>query len=143
MSFSQIFEISGSGLTAQTVRMNTISSNLANAESVADSPEKTYKAQYPVFSVVKYQADQNFFSDSLNNGFGVDVKGIYEQEAEPIKRYEPNHPLADQDGYLHMPNINVVEQMADMIAASRAYQTNVDVMQTAKDMMQKIITLGQ
>lgn len=143
MSLNQVFDISGSALTAQTVRMNTISSNLANAESVANTAEDTYKAQYPIFSAIRHQAEQGYFENSMIPGAGVQINGIYESTVDPIKRYEPNHPLADEDGYLHMPDINMIEQMADMIAASRAYQTNVDVMQTTKDMMQRIISLGQ
>ncbi len=145
MSLFKIFDIAASGMSAQSVRLNTISSNIANAESVSSSVDKTYRARHPVFS-----AKSNDFAEDLDlsrqgyaAGAGVEVLGIVESEADLQKRYEPNHPLADGEGYVAYPNVNIVEEMANMISASRAYQTNVDVMDTAKQMMQKVLSLGQ
>lgn len=143
MSFENIFNISASGMSAQTVRLNAISSNIANAESVSSDPENTYRARQPIFAVIKQQQDQQFSTGELNNGYGVQVLGIVESQQELNKRYEPGHPFADEEGFVTYPNVNMVEEMANMISASRSFQTNVDVMDTAKDMMQKVLTLGQ
>lgn len=148
MSLANIFQISGSGMSAQTVRLNTIASNIANAESTSSSVDQIYRARQPVFSAVKEMVDANGFraanfSGEMNSGFGVEVKGVVESAAPLQKRYEPHHPSADEEGYVVYPNVNVVEEMADMISASRSFQTNVEVMNNAKQMMQRLLTLGQ
>ncbi|MEN0107151.1 MAG: flagellar basal body rod protein FlgC [Pseudomonas sp.] len=150
MSLSSVFNIAGTGMSAQTTRLNTISSNIANAETVSSSVDKTYRARHPVFATMftDQQAQQSgdrgsLFADQDNSGRGVQVAGVVEDQSSLMPRYEPNHPAADKDGYVYYPNVNVVEEMADMISASRAFQTNTEMMNTAKQMMTKVLTLGQ
>lgn len=148
MSLSSVFHIAGSGMSAQSTRLNTISSNIANAETVSSSIDETYRARKPVFATVfaenlKPGASPSLFAGDDQAGKGVQVKGIIEDQSELQMRYEPDHPMANQDGYVFYPNVNVVEEMADMISASRAFQTNVEMMNTAKQMMQRVLTLGQ
>lgn len=147
MSLANVFSIAGSGMSAQSLRLNTISSNIANAESVSSSTDQTYRARHPVFATV-FQQSQNgdrgsLFAEQDQAGRGVEVLGVVEDQSSLTPRYEPNHPAADGDGYVYYPNVNVVEEMADMISASRAFQTNVEMMNTAKQMLQKVLTLGQ
>jgi flagellar basal-body rod protein FlgC len=138
MSSFKVFDIAGSGLSAQSVRLNTVASNLANADSVSGDPTKVYKARHPVFEAVR---------NALNTTNGADaavrVRGIVESTAEPTQRYEPGNPLADANGNVYAPNVNVVEEMVDMISASRAYQNNVEVLNTSKDLMLATLRLGQ
>ena len=146
MSLASIFDIAGSGMSAQSVRLNTISSNIANSESATSSTGDTYRARYPVFAAVaSANAGSGFVSpfDSGGDGKSVQVMGIYESDKPLRKAYEPNHPLADEKGYITLPNVNVVEQMADMISASKSYESNVSTMQAAKEMIQRVLTLGQ
>ncbi|HZJ92942.1 MAG TPA: flagellar basal body rod protein FlgC [Thiopseudomonas sp.] len=151
MSLSSVFHIAGSGMSAQSTRLNTISSNIANAETVSSSIDQTYRARHPVFATVfsdtlnggQGQGGASLFADQDHAGQGVQVMGIIEDQSELMPRYEPNHPSANADGYVFYPNVNVVEEMADMISASRAFQTNVEMMNTAKQMMQRVLTLGQ
>lgn len=147
MSLSSVFNIAGSGMSAQTTRLNTVASNIANAETVSSSMDQTYRARHPVFStVLQGQADGDqgsLFEDQSQAGQGVQVAGIVQDRSNLEARYEPNHPAADENGYVYYPNVNVVQEMADMISASRSFQTNADMMNTAKTMMQKVLTLGQ
>ncbi|WP_152221942.1 flagellar basal body rod protein FlgC [Pseudomonas sp. SCB32] len=147
MSLASVFNIAGTGMSAQTTRLNTTASNIANAETVSSSVDQTYRARHPVFATMFGQAqggDQgSLFGDTDKAGSGVQVLGVIEDKSSLIPRYEPNHPAADKDGYVYYPNVNVVEEMADMISASRAFQTNAEMMNTAKQMMQKVLTLGQ
>ena len=147
MSLTSVFNIAGSGMSAQTIRLNTISSNIANAETVSSSTDQTYRARHPVFSTL-YQGmldggSQSLFAGQDEAGVGVRVAGVIEDQSDLVPRYEPSHPAADADGYVYYPNVNVVEEMADMISASRAFQTNSEMMNTAKQMLQKVLTLGQ
>ena len=146
MSLNNIFDLAGTGMSAQTVRLNTVASNIANAESVGSSTGETYRARHPVFSVIQEQVDKNGFGagyDSMSSGYGVKVEGVVESQADLRQRYQPDHPAADENGYVYYPNVDIVAEMADMISASRAYQTNVEIMNTAKQMMQRVLTLGQ
>ncbi|NQD80301.1 flagellar basal body rod protein FlgC [Pseudomonas sp. CrR14] len=147
MSLTSVFNIAGTGMSAQSTRLNTISSNIANAETVSSSIDQTYRARHPVFATVFQQAqggeNGSLFADQDQSGSGVQVLGIVEDQSELMARYEPNHPAADEAGYVYYPNVSVVEEMADMISASRAFQTNVEMMNTAKQMMQRVLTLGQ
>ena len=147
MSLSSVFNIAGTGMSAQSTRLNTISSNIANAETVSSSINQTYRARHPVFATMfesSMQGDRgSLFADQDEAGRGVQVLGIVEDQSSLMPRYEPNHPAADAGGYVYYPNVNVVEEMADMISASRAFQTNVEMMNTAKQMMQRVLTLGQ
>jgi len=135
-------------MSAQTTRLNTISSNIANAESVSSSEGKTYRARHPLFATVLqtqagFAASRSLFAEQQQAGVGVEVLGVVEDKATLVPRYEPGHPAADENGYVYYPNVNVVEEMADMISASRAFQTNVEVMDSARQMMLKVLTLGQ
>jgi len=148
MSLGSIFDIAGSGMTAQSLRLNTTASNIANAETASSSTGETYRARKPVFSAIQQsllnpgQGDMPMAAGQ-GPGAGVRVEGIVESDAELQMRYEPYHPAANDDGFVYYPNVNVVEEMADMMSSSRSFQMNVDVMNTAKSMMQRILTLGQ
>jgi flagellar basal-body rod protein FlgC len=133
MSLMKLFGISGSAVSAQSQRLNVVASNLANAESVAGPDGQTYKARQIVF-----QAQQG----GSESG-GVQVAGIVEDPAPARRVYEPSHPMADGDGYVQQSNVNVVEEMVNMISASRSYQNNIEVMNTAKQLLQKTLQLGQ
>lgn len=131
-------------MSAQTVRLNTTASNLANAESVSSSVDQTYKARKPVFELKAPTLEQITDIDAgLLPGQGVQVAGIVESDAPLRTEYNPSHPMADDNGYVHYPNVNVVEEMADMISASRSFQINAEIMNTAKQMVQRALTLGQ
>lgn len=146
MSLSNIFEIAGSGMSAQSIRLNTVASNIANAESVSSSVDQTYRARQPVFAQIQQQVMAGMNADSqalAPAGKGVQVTGIVESDAPLRKQYEPNHPMANEEGYVFYPNVNVVEEMTNMISASRSFQTNADIMGTAKDMMKRVLQLGQ
>jgi flagellar basal-body rod protein FlgC len=138
MSSFKVFDIAGSGLSAQSVRLNTVASNLANADAVGSDPTKVYKARHPVFEAVRSALSSKDGADAA-----VRVKSITESTAEPTQRYEPGNPLADDKGYVYAPNVNVVEEMVDMISASRAYQNNVEVLNTSKELMLATLRLGQ
>lgn len=148
MSLGSIFDIAGSGMTAQSLRLNTTASNIANAETASSSTDTTYRARKPVFAAIQQQmlnpGQQGVaFAGADGPGAGVRVEGVVESDAELQMRYEPDHPAANEDGYVYYPNVNVVEEMADMMSSSRSFQMNVDVMNTAKSMMQRVLTLGQ
>lgn len=138
MSLFSVFDIAGSALGAQSVRLNTTASNMANAHSASSSIGTTYRARHPVFSVV--MKDTGFGDQAA---FGVGVAGIVESQAPLQREYQPNNPMADQDGYIFLPNVNIIEEMANMISASRSYQTNVDVIEASKQMLQQTLALGQ
>ncbi|ARG99892.1 flagellar basal body rod protein FlgC [Legionella micdadei] len=139
MSLNNIFDISGSALVAETARLKTSASNMGNADVVTGSADEAYKAQYPIFTAIQEEAQQWM---NQTKG-GVAVSGIYESNADPVKRYEPNHPLADQDGFVYAPNINSVEEMANIISASRAYEMDVSVLNTTKQLIQRTLQLGE
>lgn len=146
MSSFKIFDIAGSGLSAQSVRLNTVASNLANADSVSGDPSTVYKARHPVFEAVKAsvaaQALGSAFGTEADSNAAVRVRGIVESTAAPTERYEPGNPLANQDGNVYSPNVNAIEEMTDMISASRAYQNDVEVMNTSKELMLATLKLG-
>lgn len=134
MSLMNVIGIAGSALDAQSKRLNTVSSNLANADSIVSSDGKPYRARQVVFEAVPVAGPE---------AQGVRATRVVESAA-PLRRvYEPGNPAADAEGYLDMPNVNVVEEMVNMISASRSYQTNVELMNTAKQLMLKTLTLGQ
>ncbi len=136
MSLFRIFDIAASGMSAQSIRLNTVASNLANADSVSSSEGGTYRARQPVFAAT--------LDDVFNESPDVTVKvlGIVESQEPLQQRYAPNHPLANADGYIFMPNVNTVEEMANMISASRSYQANVEVVNTSKQMLMRTLSLG-
>ncbi len=148
MSLFSIFDIAGSGMSAQSVRLNTTSSNLANAENVSSSAAQAYRARQPVFSAVLDTLNggaNNSVGNSTGQdaGSGVQVLGIVESKAPIQSRYEPNNPQADARGYVYLPNVNMVEEMANMISASRSYQSNAEVINTSKQLLMKTLSLGQ
>ena len=142
MSSFKIFDIAGSGLSAQSVRLNTVASNLANADSVSGDPSTVYKARHPVFQAVQQQMMGAAGIENQSES-AVRVTGIMESQAAPQMRYDPGNPLANAQGNVYAPNVNVIEEMTDMISASRAYQDNVEVMNTSKDLMLATLKLGQ
>ncbi len=137
MSVFTIFDVAGSGMSAQMLRLNTIASNMANADTMASKPEDVYKARHPVFESV-----MNKFN-TKDNSVRVRVKTIQEDQTAAVAQYMPGNPLADEEGYVYRPAINSVEEMADMISASRSYQNNVEVLSTAKEMLIRTISLGR
>jgi flagellar basal-body rod protein FlgC len=140
MSSFKVFDIAGSGLSAQSVRLNTVASNLANADSVSGDPNSVYRARHPVFQAV--HAAVGAHAQAQQSGAAVRVAGIVESQAPPTVRNDPGNPLADAQGNVYAPNVNVIEEMTDMISASRAYQNDVEVMNTAKDLMLATLKLG-
>jgi flagellar basal-body rod protein FlgC len=140
MSSFKIFDIAGSGMAAQSVRLNTVASNLANAESVSGTAEGAYKAKHPVFEAVKANLAAQ---QGVDPSAAVRVADIVEDTRQPEMRYQPGNPLANAEGYVFAPNVNAVEEMVDMISASRAYQNNVEVMNTSKELLVATLRLGQ
>lgn len=132
-----IFDISGSAMNAQSVRLNTVASNLANADTISTTPEQVYKAKHPIFAEMMEALGDG------QSGSGVQVKEIVTDKAPPLVRYEPNHPLADAQGYIYSPNINMVEEMANMMSASRSYQNSVEVFNTSKQLLMATLNMGR
>lgn len=138
MSLFNIFDIAGSGLSAQTTRLNVTASNVSNAQSIASSPESAYKARNPVFAT----ALKDVFQTNPASA-GVRTLGIVENNAEHPTRYEPGNPLADDDGYIYLSNVNAIEEMTNMMSASRSYQNNVEVINTSKELLLQTLRLGE
>lgn len=138
MSSFKIFDISGSGMNAQSLRLNLVASNISNANSVSSSIEQTYKSRQPVFA-----AELKNIMDKQNAASKVNVLGVVESQAPTVMEYAPNHPMADQSGYIYKPNVNIVEEMANMMSASRSYQNNVEVLNTAKELVLQTLRIGQ
>jgi flagellar basal-body rod protein FlgC len=144
MALSNIFNIAGSGMSAESVRLNTVASNLANADSVSSSPDGAYKARYPVFQAVQGSVAAAAAADPMQAAdASVTVDGIVQSTTPGTASYDPGNPLADANGYVYSSNVNVVEQMADMISASRSYQNDADVLNTSKQLMLDTLKLGQ
>ena len=137
MSFFRIFDTAGSAMSAQSVRLNTTASNLANADTVASSPEAAYRAKEPVFAAIQQGLGKNAETS------GVRVTGISESQLPVGSRFEPGNPLANEDGYVFTPNVNPVDELVNMISASRAYQNDVEVVNSAKQLMLKTLELGK
>jgi flagellar basal-body rod protein FlgC len=139
MALGNIFDIAGTGMNAQSLRLNTTSSSV----------NEVYRSRQPVFAAIQQDAmrasvTEGAYSDNeVDAAAGVQVLGIVESDAPLQRRYEPTHPKADDEGYVYYPNVNPVEEMANMIAASRSFQMNVEVMNSAKQMVQRVLTLGQ
>lgn len=138
MSLFNVFSISGSGMSAQSVRLNTTASNIANADSVSSSVDDTYRARHPVFAAEMQKA-----AAGQKEPVGVQVLGVVESNKPLNVEYAPDHPMADGEGYIYKPNVNVIEEMTNMISASRSYQTNVQLAESAKNMLNKTLTLGK
>lgn len=134
MSLFNIFNVAGSAMNAQSQRLNTVASNIANVDSTTSTTGEPYRAKQVVFTEVP-----------LDNAVssGVKVSDVVEDTSAPQVIYDPNHPLADKDGYVAKTNVNVVDEMVNMISATRSYQNNVETMNSAKTMLLKTLTIGQ
>lgn len=137
MSFFRIFDVSGSAMSAQNTRLNTVASNLANAEVVSSNPETAYRSKQPIFATALQQAGADAAASLVR------VTGITESARPPRAEYAPEHPLANEQGYVYRSNVNAAEEMANMISASRSYQNTVEVMGTAKQLLLSTLRLGQ
>lgn len=135
MSLFNVFQIAGSAVSAQSQRLNVVASNIANADSATSADGQVYRAKQVVFNAVPIAQG--------HAAAGVQVTQVVEDPSPGKKIYDPKNPLADSQGYVTMPNVNVVEEMVNMLSASRSYQTNVEVMNTAKNMLLKALTIGQ
>ena len=144
MSLFSVFNVAGSGMAAQSTRLNTVASNLANADSVSSTPDGAYRSREPLFAAVKSQFDggNNAAGQGAAQAEGVQVLGVTESRAAIPSRYEPGNPLANADGYVFASNVNPIDELVNMISASRSYQQNVEVMNTAKQLMVKTLGLG-
>jgi flagellar basal-body rod protein FlgC len=140
MSLFSVFNTAGSALNAQTIRLNTIASNLANAESVSGDPGKVYRARQPVFQTLMDNSETGFDGESAIAG--VRVLGVVESSAPPTMRYQPDNPAANKDGYVWSSNVNSIEEMTNMISANRSFATNVEAINTARDLLLKTISMG-
>ncbi|HJP97234.1 MAG TPA: flagellar basal body rod protein FlgC [Rhodanobacteraceae bacterium] len=146
MSMFKIFDVAGSGMAAQSLRLNTTASNLANANSVASSPDKAYHAREPLFAAVQADAMAGGGGGGGNASdatVGVRVTGITTSQAAIPSHYEPGNPAADAQGYVYGSNVNPIDELVNMISASRSYQNDVEVMQSAKQLMLKTLDLGK
>tara|TARA_R110002050_G_scaffold9504_1_gene32933 strand:+ start:74041 stop:74454 length:414 start_codon:yes stop_codon:yes gene_type:complete len=137
MSLFNVFDIAGSGMSAQSLRLNTTASNLANADSVSSSVDQVYRTRSPVFSAVLDDAQQGYKQG------GVQVRGIVESQAPVRQEYNPSHPLANPDGYVFHSNVDPIAEMANMMSASRSYQNNVEIANTSKQLLLRTLQLGQ
>ena len=138
MSFRGIYDIAGSALQAQTTRMNTVASNLANAGSVAANEEEAYRAIKPVFATLYQQTRTGELS-----GAKVNISGVLPSDRQPEQRYQPEHPLANEQGYVYYAGVNVMEEMADMMSASRSFESAIEVVGRVNSMQQGLLNLGQ
>jgi len=138
MSMMNIFQVAGSAMLAQSQRMNVSASNLANADSVAGPDGQPYRARQVVFQMNPIAGQA--YGQEIG---GVKVAGIVQDQTPPRMVYDPANPLANAEGYVAMPNVNVVDETVNMISASRSYQANVEVLNTAKTLMMKTLTIGQ
>ena len=141
MAFDSIYRIAGSSMNAQTVRLNTVASNLANADSAAAKAEDVYQARKPVFAAV-------YNNDQLTRGVGmggahVQVLDVVSAGREPVRRFDPDNPLADDQGYVFYADIDQIEEMTDMMSATRRFETSVEVLNRLKSMQQGLLKLGE
>jgi len=134
MSIFNMFHVAGSALTAQSVRLNAVASNMANADSITSSDGRPYRAKQVVFEAAPIGSEA---------AQGVRVKEVVESAAPPRMLYDPKNPAANAEGYVSMPNVDVVEEMVNMISASRSYQSNADVMNTARTLLMRTLAMGQ
>lgn len=146
MALYNVFDVAGSAMSAQSLRLNLTASNLANAETTASSPEEAYRARHPVFAAKLQQAQAGQAQAGqaeTSNGVEVGVRGVVETDAPVQALHQPNSPLADENGYVYRSNVNPVEEMVNMISASRSYQNSVEVMSTSRDLMLQTLRIGR
>lgn len=137
MSMFKIFDTAATGMSAQSLRLNLVASNMANADSVSSSIDQTYRARQPVFKTLLDETSVDAPT------IGVGMAGVVESQAPLIKEYSPDHPLANAEGYIFRPNVNLVEEMANMMSATRSYQGNVEVANAAKQLLMATLRMGQ
>jgi flagellar basal-body rod protein FlgC len=137
MSMFKIFDTAASGMSAQNLRLNLVASNMANVDSVSSSVEQTYRARQPVFQTMLNQLNPD------DPAAGVQLQGVVESQAPLRMEYAPDHPMANEEGYIFRPNVNMVDEMANMISASRSYQSNVEVINAAKQLLSATLRLGE
>ncbi len=135
MSLMKVFDIAGSGMSAQSVRLNTTASNMANINTASTDAESAYRARHPVFETAVGEAQSA-------GSAGVRVLGVVESSEPPPRVYEPGNPLADEQGYVFRSNVNMAEEMTNMISASRAFQTNAEILTTTRDLLLRTLNLG-
>jgi len=140
MALYNVFNIAGSSMSAQSVRLNTVASNLANADVVTTNEKDVYRSRQPIFSAV-----MNTLNGGADNNASASVRvsAIVESNASARKEFQPDHPLANKEGYIFKSNVNSIEEMANMMAASRSYQNNVEVFNTSKQLLLKTLSLGR
>lgn len=134
MSLFKVFDIASSAMTSQSQRLNVVASNLANSDSATSSTGEPYRSRQVVFSTI-----QNTNKDPG----GVKVAGVVHDPSPMKEIFEPNHPMAKENGFVTMPNVNVVDEMVNMMSASRSYQNSIDMMNTTKNLLQKTLSIGQ
>ena len=140
MSLFSVFNVAGSALNAETIRLNATASNLANAESVDGDPTKVYRGRHAVFQTMMDQTDTRWGGESASAG--VRVLGVVESTAALTPRYQPDNPKANKDGYVFSSNVNPIEEMTNMISAQRSFATDVEAITTARDLLLKTIAMG-
>ncbi len=140
MSLFNIFDIAASGLSAQNTRINTVASNVANAESIASTPEGAYKSRQPVFATT-YEGQLNNVNNSASAG--LRTVGIAESSAENVAQYQPGNPMANDEGYIYLSNVSVIEEMTNMMSAKSSYQSNIEVLNTSKELLLQTLRLGR
>ncbi len=140
MSLLQVFDIAGGAMSAQSARLNATASNFANAETVSGSADSVYQEKQPVFETVLLNQG---FSAGDDLSYGVRVREVVNVPKDGIAKYEPDHPLADAKGYVYLPNINMIEQMANMMSASRSYQNSVEILDTTTQLALRTLELGR
>ncbi|ASK77630.1 flagellar basal body rod protein FlgC [Paraphotobacterium marinum] len=142
MAFNDIYNIAGTAMNAQTVRLNTIASNLANADAASSTPNGAYQSLKPVFATIygknQYDVQKNSYPSAE-----VRVVDVIQVPGSVDKKYEPNNPLSNEDGFVFYPGIDVVSEMTDMMSASRSFETNVEVLNNVKSMQQGLLRLGR
>ena len=149
MGLYNVFDIAGSSMSAQSVRLNTVASNLANADVVSSTEAGAYRSRQPVFAAVMDALNGGGQGGAAQSGMAqgqsssVRIAGIVEDNAVARKEYKPEHPLANKDGYIFKSNVNAIEEMANMMAASRSYQNNVEVFNTSKQLLLKTLNMGR
>lgn len=134
MSLFSVFNVAGSAMAAQSQRLNVVASNLANADSATSSTGEAYRSRQVVFRTIDVSADK---------AKGVKVAGVVHDPSPMRVVYDPKHPMADKKGYVTLPNVNVVDEMVNMMSASRSYQNSVDMMNVTKTLLQKTLSIGQ
>lgn len=136
MSLFSNFDVAGSALSAQMLRLNTISSNLANAETIASSPEEAYRSRNPIFKTVMKEHADGYMAK-------VELAGVATSKDDVPMRYEPGNPVANEDGYVFGSNVSVVTEMVNMMSASRSYQSNIEILTNTRQMLMKTLRLGE